>query len=133
MSLHWPPESLPAGMLVHVPFDADSAHDLHGPLQAPEQQTPCAQTLLSQSLFSEQLLPTGFFEQMPPLLQMSGATQSESLVQLVLHMALAVSHTKPPWQVDVIAGVQVPVPLQVRGGVSVVPTQVPVAQVVDAA
>jgi hypothetical protein len=60
--------------------------------------------------------------------QVSGATQSVSRVQAVLQVALVVSQTKPPGQVDETGAAQAPVPLQCETGVKVEPLQVAVPQ-----
>ena len=60
--------------------------------------------------------------------QVSGATQSLSRVQVVLQVALLVSQTKPPGQVDETGAAQAPVPLQWETGVKVEPLQVAVPQ-----
>jgi hypothetical protein len=58
----------------------------------------------------------------------SGATQSVSRVQAVLQIALVVSQTKPPGQVDETGAAQAPVPLQCETGVKVDPLQEAVPQ-----
>jgi hypothetical protein len=60
--------------------------------------------------------------------QVSGETQSVSRVQAVLQVALLVSQTKPPGQVDETGAAQAPVPLQWETGVKVEPLQVAVPQ-----
>ena len=60
--------------------------------------------------------------------QVRGATQSVSSVQAVLQVALVVSQTKPPGQVDETGAAQAPVPLQCETGVKVEPLQVAVPQ-----
>ncbi len=60
--------------------------------------------------------------------QVSGATQSLSSVQAVLQVALLVSQTKPPGQVEETGAAQAPVPLQCETGVKVEPLQVAVPQ-----
>jgi hypothetical protein len=60
--------------------------------------------------------------------QVSGATQSPSMVQAVLQDALVVSQTKPPGQVEETGAAQAPVPLQCETGVKVEPLQVAVPQ-----
>jgi hypothetical protein len=52
----------------------------------------------------------------------SGATQSVSAVQLVLHVALE-PQTKPPGQAEEVGAAQVPVPVQWEMGVNVEPVQ----------
>jgi hypothetical protein len=58
----------------------------------------------------------------------SGATQSVSRVQAVLQVALVVSQTKPPGQVDETGAEQAPAPLQCETGVKVEPLQLAVPQ-----
>jgi hypothetical protein len=89
-SEHWASGSWPAGTLVHAPADPVSAHDWQVPVQAVEQQTPCWQKPLPQSLPALQAAPIGFLVQAPPT-QTLGATQSASAVHAVLHAA--VPHT----------------------------------------
>lgn len=59
-------------------------------MQAVAQQTPCAQKPELHSVPAAQALPSGFFEQVPPL-QTLGETQSPSAVQLVLQTFIVVS------------------------------------------
>ena len=80
-----------AGTLVHVPLLLGSAHDLHVPVQLLAQQTPCWQKPELHSLPAVQVSPRGCLVQMPPL-QMFGATQSASAVQVILQDWLVVSH-----------------------------------------
>jgi len=60
--------------------------------------------------------------------QVSGATQSVSSVQVVLQLALLVSQTKPPGQVEETGAAQAPLPLQCETGVKVEPLQLAVPQ-----
>jgi hypothetical protein len=60
------------------------------PVQAVAQQTPWEQKPELHSVPAPQALPSGFFEQVPPL-QTLGETQSPSTVQLVLHTFIVVS------------------------------------------
>lgn len=75
------------------------------------------------------VVPFGFSEQLP-LLQTVGATQSALLAQVALHALAVVSQVRLPGQLDAVTSLQVPVPLQVAGGVYVVPVQEPAAQTV---
>lgn len=88
MSMHWLVGigACPAGMLVHVPGDVASAHDLHVPVQAVEQQTLCEQLSLAQSLPALHEAPLGRLVQTLPM-QMFGETQSASTVQFVRQAA----------------------------------------------
>lgn len=86
-SVHAIPGSWPAGTLVHMPALPDSAHDLHVPAHAAEQQTPCAQMPELHSVPSPHVPPSGFFPQLP-ITQVLGVTQSESMVQVVRHWPL---------------------------------------------
>jgi hypothetical protein len=108
----------PFGTLLHVPSDADSAHDWQAPLQAESQQTPCAQNVETHSLPSKQVLPKPFRPQ-EPLMHTAGSAQSASAVQAALQ-------TPPPhWKGkhELAGGVtQAPSPSQVEPAVnSVVP------------
>jgi hypothetical protein len=84
-------------------------------VQAVAQQTPWAQKPELHSAAVAQGAPRIFFEQVPPL-QTLGETQSVSAVQDVLQILLVVSQLYAP-QLLLAAAEQVPVPLQVRGGV----------------
>lgn len=81
----------PAGMLLQIPLLSLSAHDLHVPVQALWQQTPCWQKPELHSLAVAHGSPSGCLVQAPPL-QMYGATQSASAVQLFLHAGVVPSH-----------------------------------------
>lgn len=81
---HWPSGSWPAGTLVQAPALPVSPQDLQLPVQAVEQQAPCAQIPELQSASAPQPAPIGFLPQLP-LLQVVGAMQSASAVQVVLH------------------------------------------------
>ncbi len=90
-----------------------SAHDWQVPVQALAQQTPCAQKPESHSDAAAQVVPMGFFVQSLPM-QKYDEAQSASVAQPVLQAPPAVSHPYSS-QEDVVAGAQVPVPVQVRG------------------
>jgi hypothetical protein len=72
-------------MLVHVPCELDSAHDLQGPAQAELQQTPCAQIPDMQS--TTPLLHEAPFIFLPHELPLHtfGITQLLSLVHASKH------------------------------------------------
>jgi hypothetical protein len=79
--------AVPAGTELHVPTDPVSAHETQVPLQAVEQQTPCAQFPVLHSGPVLQLAPFGFLPQLIALvLQLLGEAQSVSAVQVVLHV-----------------------------------------------
>jgi hypothetical protein len=121
-SVHCMSGSWPAGTLVQVPALDGSAHDLQLPVQAVEQQTPCAQVPELHSTSLPQVAPTGFLPQLPWLLQVLGAMQSVSSPQVVLHCPF-VSHWKGA-QVVLVAPAQVPVPSQ-RPAVMSMPSEHP--------
>src|SRR3954470_16656314 len=77
----------PSGTLVQVPSLLGSAHDVHTPLQAVSQQTPCAQLPERHSSAPAQVLPLSLRPH-DPLVQTAGAAQSASAVQVALHTAL---------------------------------------------
>jgi hypothetical protein len=91
--LHWVATAgaTPAGMLLQVPLLSASAHDLQVPVQALWQQTPCWQKPELHSLAVVHASPSGCLVQTPAL-QMLGATQSASAVQLFLQAGVALSH-----------------------------------------
>jgi hypothetical protein len=67
---------MPVGTLLHWPSVPASAHDLHAPVQAVAQHTPCAQTLLAHSVAMEHAAPMGFLPHEPathtlPVLQLA--------------------------------------------------------------
>jgi hypothetical protein len=67
-SAHTPPGSgAPVGTFVHWPSVPASAHDLHAPVHAVAQHTPCAHTLLAHSPAAEHAAPIGFLPHDPPL------------------------------------------------------------------
>ena len=124
--MHWASGSWPAGTLLHAPAVPASAQDLQVPVQAVAQQVPCSQKPDRHSEAPPQVRPVGFLPQ-APLTQTLGATQSVSAVQPILQEL--VSQTYAPHDCGVVAW-QVPVPLQVRAGVSVGVVQVAATQVV---
>ena len=110
--------ALPFATLEHVPGLAASAHDLHVPVQAWLQQTPCAQKPESHSVAVVQAVPIGFRLQTFAL-QMLGATQSASAAHLVLQVLATVSQLYLPHG-SVVAAAHVPAPSQLRGESAVV-------------
>jgi hypothetical protein len=116
-SVHWllGLGAWPAGTFAQVPRLALSAQDWQVAVQAVAQQTPCAQKPELHSPAVAHVMPSGFFEQVPPL-QTFGDTQSVLPVHVVLQMLLVVSQLYAP-QLELAAAEQVPAPLQVRGGV----------------
>ena len=69
---------------MHWPADPASAHDLHEPVQAVAQQTPCAQMPEAHWVPIEQDAPIGALPH-ELLVQMLPAEQFASLVQAVKH------------------------------------------------
>jgi hypothetical protein len=105
----------PAATGEQVPVVPVSAQDMHVPVQAVSQQTPCAQNPDTHDACAVQGAPGGSLPQLP-LVQTFGLTQSALVVQVALHAAVAQvkgSH------MAVVAGRQVPAPSQVRACVSV--------------
>jgi hypothetical protein len=82
LSVHWFSGSAPTGTNVHVPAVPVSAHERQVPVQLELQQTLCWQRPDAHSVPAVQARPSGFFVHAPAL-QMLGAMQSVSLVQLV--------------------------------------------------
>lgn len=82
LSVHWPSGSWPTGTRVQLPALPDSAQERQVPVQLELQQTPCWQRPESHSAAVVQTVPSGFFEQTPPL-QTLGDTQSLLPPQLV--------------------------------------------------
>jgi hypothetical protein len=68
--------------LVQVPTLPGTAHDLQVPVQVPPQQTPCSQKPELHSGAPPHAAPIGFLPQLP-LLQVFGAMQSASVMQIV--------------------------------------------------
>jgi hypothetical protein len=71
----------PSGTGEQVPAPPGRAHDMHVPVHAVAQQTPCAQTPLWQSVPCWQTAPLGLRPQEPLALQYWPGAQSLSLVQ----------------------------------------------------
>jgi hypothetical protein len=74
-------------MLLQVPRDALSAHDLHTPVQAVPQQTPCSQNPDRHSFLLPHWAPLGLRPQ-PPFTHTAGGRQSASAVQVALQASL---------------------------------------------
>jgi hypothetical protein len=129
LSVHWFSGSCPAGTFVHVPTVPVSAHDWHVPAHAALQQKPCAQNPDVHWFPAVQAAPIALVVQLPPL-QVNGAAQSVSAVQVVLHALVPQTYGLHE---EVVTVWQVPVPLQVRAGVSVEPVQLAATQVVPLA
>jgi hypothetical protein len=118
--------AVPFATLLHVPRLPAIAHDLHVPVHAWLQQYPCAQKPESHSVAVVQAAPVGFNVQLPAL-QMLGATQSASAVQVVRHAAPAASHLYFPHAL-MVAAAQTPAPSHARDDVTVDPVQLAAAQ-----
>jgi hypothetical protein len=128
-SEHWFSGSVPFGTLVQVPTVPVRLHAWQVPPHAVAQQTPCAQNPVPHSGPDPHATPTPFLAQLPPM-QVNGATQSASTVQVALQAFVPQAYGS---HIEVVAAWQVPVPLQDRDDVSVDPVQLAVAQVVPAA
>jgi hypothetical protein len=107
-----------------------TAHERQVPVQAPMQQTPCSQKPELHCAGALQVDPTGSRPQLVPV-QVLGDAQSAVVVQVV-RQAPPVPQAKGA-QLDAVTVWQVPVPLQVRACVKVVPVQVGIAHCVPAA
>jgi hypothetical protein len=105
-------------MGVQVPALAVSAHDMHFPVQAVEQQAPCEQIPLPHSTPASHTAPSDLSPQDPALLQEFGETQSASAVQVDLQAATPQVKGAQELAVGVT---QVPAPSQLEAGVKVVP------------
>ena len=82
MSVHWLNGSCPAATDAQVPTVPVRPHDRQMPTQAVAQQTPCSQKPELHSGPPPHAAPIGFLPQLP-LMQLFGARQSASLVQIV--------------------------------------------------
>jgi hypothetical protein len=100
----------PGALLLHMPRDASSAHDLQIPVHDVWQQTPCSQNPLRHSCAPKQAAPGGLRPQVPSV-HTAGALQSRSLVHDALHafvphrygkqsVAAGVTHTPAPLHAD---------------------------------
>jgi hypothetical protein len=119
----------PRGMSEQVPsfVGPGRAHDLHVPVHALPQHTPCSQKPEAHSGGLAQLTPMPFNTHALPL-QIAGATHSLGVVlgaQLVLHATPPLSQVNRPGQAAVVEVWQVPAPSQNRGKVSDAPVQDP--------
>ena len=128
-SVHWFSGSVPIPTLVQVPSVPASAQDLHVAVQAVAQQIPCAQIPFAQSVLAVQVAPFGRLVQTFDM-QTLGETQSVSAVHDVLQAPVPQVNGS---QADDVAARQVPVPMQVRAGVSVDPLQLAAAHAVPSA
>ena len=79
------PQEVPGLSGEQIPRDAASAHDWHGPPQAPLQQIPDTQKPDAQSLATTHAPPLGFFPHDPDA-QVEGARQSLSAAQASKHL-----------------------------------------------
>jgi hypothetical protein len=119
-SAHWPSGSLPSGTLVQVPTLPGTLHERQVPVQAAPQQTPCSQKPELHSGPPPHAAPIGFLPQLL-LMQLLGATQSASVVQMVRQRpSVAQLNGAHDWP-----GVeaQTPAPSQRKADVSVDPVQ----------
>lgn len=129
-SVHWLNGSCPGATDPQVPTVPARPHDRQIPTQAVAQQTPCSQKPELHSPAAPHAALIGFLPQLPPM-QVFWPVQSVVAVQVVLQ-APPVPHTNGSHcDGDVVW--QVPVPLHVRAGEYVDPTQVAVAQTVPVA
>jgi len=117
--------AVPFATLPHVPRLPAIAQDLHVPVHAWLQQYPCAQKPESHSFAIVHAVPVGFSVH-EPALQMLGATQSASAVQMVRHAAPAASHLYFPHGL-IVAAAQTPAPSHARDDVNVEPVQLAAA------
>jgi hypothetical protein len=119
-SEHWLSGSIPGGTAVQCPSVPVSPHDMQVPVQVVEQQNPCAQVLLSQSLLTLHADPSG---DLPHLFEASHMP----VVQSVLTMHDIGQDVPLPHSYGehgcVAPGVQLPAPSQWPASVSVDPTQ----------
>src|SRR5438045_811787 len=106
--------TVPAGMLLQTPRDAESAHDWQIPVQAVWQQTPCSQKFERHSALLVQIAPGGLRPH-DPFAQVAGGRQSASAVQVALQAALPQRYGKQ----EVVPGTtQVPAPSQADSAVN---------------
>src|SRR3954470_8010155 len=117
-SAHWPSGSSPAGTSVQVPALPATAHDLHMPVQAVLEQTPCAHVPELQSSLPAQVPPSGRLPQLPALHEL-GAVQSASTAQVCRHLS-SVPHMYGSQGCPEV-GLHAPVPLQRNASVMVDP------------
>jgi hypothetical protein len=101
--------------LVQVPTLPGTAHDLQVPVQAAPQQTPCSQKVELHSGAPPQGAPIGFLPQLP-LMQVFGAMQSASVMQIVRQrLSVAQMNGAQDWPA---VATQVPVPSHRNADVS---------------
>ena len=99
------------------------------PVHGPPQQTPWAQLPELHSASAAQGALIGFRPQLP-VLQVLGDAQSAAVEHVILQTPVPQAYGA---QLDVVTVWQVPVPLQVRAGVSVEPVQVAATHWIPAA
>ena len=103
------------------------------PVQVVAQQVPWAQIPELHSPPAAQAEPFGLLPQLPvAVMQVFGGAQSAVTPHIVLQILAVVSQPYGS-QSEVVTVLQTPAPSQVRGGVSVEPTQLPATQVVPLA
>jgi hypothetical protein len=106
--------------LVQVPTLPETLHERQVPVQAVPQQTPCAQKPLLHSASPPQAPPIGFLPQLP-LMQLLGAMQSASVMQIVRQRpSVPQTNGVHAWPGT---PVQAPAPSQRNADVSVDPVQ----------
>jgi hypothetical protein len=131
LTAHWPAgAAIPVGIGEQLPRPL-TLQAWQVPQAELPQQTPSVQKPLMHWLAVLQACPLGLSAQLllvPAPWQVSGATQSRSAVQVVLHTLLVVSQLKPPAQVEEVGAAQLPLPLQWEIGVKVDPLQLWVPQ-----
>jgi len=108
---------------MHVPTVPASAQDRQVPVHAVAQQKPCAHAPELHSASAPQAAPMAFLPQLPAL-HTFGLAQSALVVHAVLHAAVAAGERVAA---ELVAVWQVPVPLQARAEVSIVPVQLAAA------
>jgi hypothetical protein len=121
---------VPAAAAEQVPTLPTAVHVWQVPVQAVLQQTPSTQLPLVQSAFAAQAVPFASWATQTPAEQKYPATQSVLAVHEVTQAETP--HMKAPHELLVTVR-QVPVPSQVRAGVSVPAVHDPAAQTVPAA
>jgi hypothetical protein len=120
----------PPGTEVQVPTDPARLQTVQVPVQALLQQTLFTQKPEAQAFDIVQVAPIGSLPQVSgDPMQVDGAVQSVLTVQVVLQTLFVVSQAKGSHSVEVTV-LQLPVPSQVRAGVSVSPLQLCATQVV---
>ncbi len=120
----------PAMTGLHVPALPATAHDMHVPVQAVAQQTPCWHRL---DEHSEPGRAGGSVR-----LQRAAAVAADGgrrrnrrlVVQVALQVFAVVSQVRLPGQLTGVTGLHIPAPSQVAGGVYMVPVHEPAVQTV---